>query len=1043
MVVVMDPYVQAADDLRRACAQANSEMTVATRFEAALVPLLAAHGVTYAPQREQRVVATRRRIDSQFGAVITEYKEHMRGELDWEAATTQLIGYVEELAPDPAMRDPYVGVVTDGRQLRFITFEGGQARAEHPGPLDGMRLRRYVETLVALGRRGLTPSHLVEDFATVGAADYAHGGPAGLGRRLAQACYEALGKATTKTGMLQSEWQRIFAQSVDHHEIPPAHAEAFREALELPESAAVDAPRALFALQSAYAIVVKLVAARVLSELKVGLAVLHFDRWAAAAGEELRRSMEQLEDGYLLREYGLENLLEGDFFAWYVAPAQWTPALASAIRDVIQRLADYEGRAPLLRPGTLGDMFRLLYQRTIPAVIRHDLGEYYTPRWLAQSVLADLPAPPGWRGLDPCCGSGTFVVEMIAEVLLETDHLPHEKRLAQVLKRVHGIDLNPLAVLTARVNYFLSIAHLMGEHGAIEIPVYLGDAACIPTAIDLDGVSALSYTLPTAMGPLDVALPLNLAKKGASFGAVMREVERAVIALDAPSAAHALRKGVGAEAAVPAVAEAIAHFVDALVALEKQDWNRIWARLVKNFLATAAIGPFERVVGNPPWVEWKDLPDGYRQTINAICRARGLFSDDGYAGGTDLNICVLIAHTALERWVVPGGYLSFLMPHQLLQVRSTQGFRRWKLPDGTPLALRALADWTALRPFEAACQPVTYLIQRGVPGPELVPMRIHQAASRAPRPADAAWKAVRGAVAVLDHGACQVDADGGPYLIDEPEVLPEMLAWMGECPYRGRRATETSPHGVFWVRPVEGAAPPSQALALIENALNPRSRDRIARATALVERELLYPMLRGQGIQPFRATPDPALLLFPHEAADAPDPRAIATMPPRALDYMRRYQDVLEARSSYKEYRSKGPFYSLWRVGPYTFAPYKVVWPEMGELRAAVVSSAATPWGEDKMLVPEGKVNLVGLEREDEAHYLCALLNTPLIKRAYQRMSSQIGRPSRLPFALPTYDETRFTHRALAAVSRAAHGKPEHGDRTAKVLDWLLRRLKR
>lgn len=1037
MVVVIDPYAQAADALRRACAKANSEMTVATRFEATLVPLLAEHGVAYAPQRERRVVSTRRRIDSQFGAVITEYKESLRSDLDWEAATAQLVGYVESLAPEPADRDPYVGVVTDGQMLRFVTFEGGVARPEHPGSVDGLRLRRYVETLVALGRRGLTPSHLVEDFATVGAL-----APA-LGRRLAQACYEALGTATAKTGMLQSEWQRIFAQSVDHHEIPSAHAEAFREALDLPPDAPVDARRALFGVQSAYAIIVKLVAARVLSELRVGTTVLRFDRWATSTGEDLRRSMEELEDGYLLREYGLENLLEGDFFAWYVSPQQWTPALESAIRDVIQRLADYEGRAPLLRPGTLGDMFRLLYQRTIPAVIRHDLGEYYTPRWLAQSVLADLPAPPGWHGLDPCCGSGMFVVEMIAEVLAETDHLPNEKRLAQVLRRVHGIDLNPLAVLTARVNYFLSIAHLLGDHGAIEIPVYLGDAACIPSPVDLDGVPALAYTLPTAMGPLDVALPLSLAKKGARFGAVMRDVERAVIALDGPTAIAALKRGIGPEAAVPAVADAIAHFVDALVALEQQDWNRIWARLVKNFLATAAIGPFERVVGNPPWVEWKDLPDGYRQTINAICRARGLFSDDGYAGGTDLNICVLIAHTALERWVVPGGYLSFLMPHQLLQVRSTQGFRRWKLPDGTPLALRALADWTALRPFEAACQPVTYLIQRGVPGPMLVPTRIHAPAGRSPRPTDASWRSVRTGVAVQEHEACQVDADGGPYLIDDPDLLPAMLDWMGECPYRGRRATETSPHGVFWVRPVEGANAPSADLVLVENALNPRSRDRLTRTTALVEREVLHPLLRGKGIQPFRVTPDPALLIFPHQAAQAPHPRAIADMPPRALAYLKRYQDVLEARSSYKEYRSQGPFYSLWRVGPYTFSPYKVVWPEMGELRAAVVSTAQTPWGEAKMLVPEGKVNLVGLDSEEEAHFLCAMLNAPLIRRAYARMSSQIGRPSRLPFALPTYDATHFTHRALAAVSRAAHAEATAPERVARVLDWLLARLKR
>ncbi|MFP5504531.1 MAG: hypothetical protein ACLGIN_18755, partial [Candidatus Sericytochromatia bacterium] len=256
----------------------------------------------------------------------------------------------------------------------------------------------------------------------------------------------------------------------------------------------------------------------------------------------------------------------------------------------------------------------------------------------------------------------------------------------------------------------------------------------------------------------------------------------------------------------------------------------------------------------------------------------------------------------------------------------------------------------------------------------------------------------------------------------------------------GRRATETSPHGVYWVRAVEGARSPGAGRVLVENGLNPRARGQVARTEAVLETELLHPLLRGQGIRPFQATPEACWLIFPHaEGAKAMPPEAV---PPLTLQYLERYRSALEARGSYKEYRSGEPFYGLWRVGPYTFSPYKVVWPEMGELRAAVISRTNTPWGE-RMLVPEGKVNLIGLEREAEAHYLCALLNAPWIRRAYARMSSQIGRPSRLPFRLPPFDEGSFTHRALAAVSRAAHGQPETADRFDRLLNWLLERAMR
>ena len=748
------------------------------------------------------------------------------------------------------------------------------------------------------GCRSLTPGHLVADFAAAGA-----------GGALADACQGALGSGGAEAGG--------------------------------PEAGS----RRLLALQTSYAIVVKLVAARVLAALKPGDEATRFEVLATASEDALRGFMAALEDGQAARAAGFENLLGGDAFGWYVAPGCWTPALAEAVRGAIARLADYDGHGPMRGVGAPCDLFRPLYQQMIPAALRHDLGEYYTPRWLAQAVLADLPGTPGWRGLDPCCGSGTFLVELLAEVLAETDGLPADEQLRQALTRVCGNDVNPLAVLTARVNFFVGIAGLVAKAGEgacpVAIPVYLGDAAA--------------------------ATP-----EGGPGG--------------------------------------------------------------------GPPGLFDRVVGNPPWVMWKDLPDGYREPIRDLCRARGLFSDDAWVGGTDLNVCALIAHVALERWVAPGGRLAFLMPHQLLQVRSCQGLRRWRLPDGTPIGLEALTDWSALRPFEAACRPVTYLLSRGRRGPAAVPVRIwHARAGAGPRDPGAAWRQVVPTLVLSREAAHAVDEAGGPYLVDAPEVLPRLLALLGESAYRGRRATETSPHGVYWVRPVAGEAACGERL-LVENGLNPRARDGVSRRRAWLEPACLYPLLRGADVQPFRAEPGETLVVLPHDVETGAKPLPPERLPPATLAYLAGYRGLLERRGSYREYRAGQPFYGLWRVGPYTFAPWKVVWPELGELRAAVVGTAVTAWGERKLVIPEGKVNLVPCADAAEAHFLCALLNAPDVRRAYARMSSQIGRPSRLPFAIPRYDAGRWTHRALAAVSGAAHAGRLKGDRRDALLSRLLGR---
>lgn len=70
-------YEQTAAGLRAKCDQANSETTIAARIEAILHDLLRERGIEYEPVREKRVIK-RGRIDSQFGAVITEYKMELR-----------------------------------------------------------------------------------------------------------------------------------------------------------------------------------------------------------------------------------------------------------------------------------------------------------------------------------------------------------------------------------------------------------------------------------------------------------------------------------------------------------------------------------------------------------------------------------------------------------------------------------------------------------------------------------------------------------------------------------------------------------------------------------------------------------------------------------------------------------------------------------------------------------------------------------------------------------------------------------------------------
>ncbi len=64
---------------------------------------------------------------------------------------------------------------------------------------------------------------------------------------------------------------------------------------------------------------------------------------------------------------------------------------------------------------------------------RRGLGAYYTPSWLV-SRLADLVSPLHGSALDPACGAGAFLVELLRRGVTD----------------LHGVDGDPLAVLAAR-----------------------------------------------------------------------------------------------------------------------------------------------------------------------------------------------------------------------------------------------------------------------------------------------------------------------------------------------------------------------------------------------------------------------------------------------------------------------------------------------------------------------------------------------------------------------------------------------------------------
>jgi len=99
------------------------------------------------------------------------------------------------------------------------------------------------------------------------------------------------------------------------------------------------------------------------------------------------------------------------------------------------------------------DLFQVIYQQIFVMITRHKIGEFYTFPNLAQKMVRYF-YKYGLKILDPSCGSGTFLVEIIKTILMSKKNITSK---IEAIKNTYGFDVNPLAVLSTKVNLMLLI----------------------------------------------------------------------------------------------------------------------------------------------------------------------------------------------------------------------------------------------------------------------------------------------------------------------------------------------------------------------------------------------------------------------------------------------------------------------------------------------------------------------------------------------------------------------------------------------------------
>ena len=982
------------------------------------------------------------RMDAICNNLVIEYKrkEKLQKEKDIDNATKQISNYLLQLQSETQVE--HYGVLTDGIKIRYVYFQNDKLHYTSFKNIDENDLNKVILSLINVNSKRFLPKNIVEDFK--------FNSPTETTLSLVKYLFSKLQSSHHgKSSMLFQEWKTLFHLS-ENDKGQNEDIKKRRKSLSLLLGVGIDSPeldyKALFALQTTYAIIIKLIACKVITKIEFNQNIEYFSDLSNVDSETLKDFFKYIEDGYIFQTGGVRNLLEGDFFSWYCSDNIWSEEEAIILTDMISILENYS--SSLYTHGyTIKDIFIDLYMEIIPSEVRHSLGEFFTPAWLANYVVDKsvklLENKDNYSAIDPCCGSGIFVISLIKNIIGDKDIISltdSEKKnlLKEILERVKGVDINPLSVLTAKVSFYLAIKPLINNED-IEIPIYLGDSANIPSKVNIENIKCYTYVISTKKEDIDILLPSKFVESK-NFFYSMSQIQAIIKAEDSDLVYSKFLNFIGIENTNDEIINRIKRLSVQLVELHKKDWDGIWIRIVANFLLVGRIGNIDLIVGNPPWVKWEFLPQEYANKIKELCISRHLFSGQTYMGAISLNICALIANVTASTWLSKNGILSFLMPQTLMTQDSYSGFRNFftNVTTGERMYLQSLDDWTKSgNPFIDTTEKfMTYYYKNNYVDyhKDGIPIEVIKKKRNIPISTinnNLTFDRVKDYFEISLAKAYQFDKERTGYSIINSDIAVDRNNFdiiIGECAYKARSGVEFTPAEVYFIEPIEKSNN-KKSYMFKSSKFKASTYKNTSSLPMNLETDYIRPVIKAPTIIPFGFKESSTYCVFPYQddMSISVDMETLSTKAPNLFNYLIKTKNTIGKQSQKSLTIARGKeFYALSKVGEYTFSPNKVTFRDNTKLSASVVKKIETPWGELIEPICAKHCPYISQDKkgrdisEKEAYYLCGILNTKTVHEYFKATYSSRSFSINFNIKMPLYDDKNKFQRIIFKLAERA-----------------------
>ncbi len=728
----------------------------------------------------------------------------------------------------------------------------------------------------------------------------------------------------------------------------------------------------------------------------------------------------QIISGEAFEKLGIANLVDDDFFAW-IADASIVERSTRLAAGLARHLSVYATSA------IDEDLLKELYETLVDPIDRHDLGEYYTPDWLADLVLQEAGYAPGMRILDPACGSGTFLFSAVRR--LRGLGLKGAELVAEAQANIMGFDVHPLAVTVARANFVLALGDdAAGARDVVTVPVWMADSLTVPEStfgrpievvVPPVGVTASNgtkkkvierFVLPTEMEDARPGTLEQAASLIAEFSDTSMSDEDAATGL----AAALTTLGVGE------FSEAWIENLQLFRQLVADRRDTVWAFVLSNAVRPQMISrnPVDLVVGNPPWLAFRDISEkAYQERVTQLALDYGLLEDRrGWRTGA-LELATVFACFSLDHYVRPGGRLAFVLPRGVLYgAKQHEPFRRVQVQ--VPMTPVAALDLNHVEPLFRVPSCVA-IVERT-------------------RTSDATWPVREVSGRLLRRNASPAESAKALAISAPSELVDQQVK---HSPYleRAIQGATIAPRPFWFVTPTAATAAAARKWVTTDPDAAQRAKHPWTgvQLEGQIESEFIFATMLG--IFPFRlgqaklcalpidTTKSHVSLLDPSQVLKRGAPGFHRWLNEAQAIWNDRKKDSASQDVPLHEYLDNHR--NLTRQ---TLGGIRVVYGADGShVRAAVIDTDAFAVESGaRAFVFDMNTYWIRVGTLDEAHYLAAVLNSPFVDDSIKSGQTQgawgARHIHRRPFEvvpIPEFDAHDERHTRLAELSRGAHEK--------------------